>query len=148
MAGLIGQGVTLRGYHIEDWIFTFNLAAGITSSDVGKAVSLDTSGSNKVKLAADGDRIIGRLTTVENRTQEGLLVGAVELKFLNTLPIKAGEVVAVGNSVQGAGSGEVKALAASTDTDGTGAPAIKAASHNQTNIVVEVANGLATVIQF
>jgi hypothetical protein len=103
---------TLRGYHMEDWSFTFNLAAGITGADVGKAVSVDASGPNKVKLSGDTDVIIGRLETVEDRTVEGQLVGAVELKFANTLPIKTGETVVVGGSVQGAGAGEVKPLAA------------------------------------
>ena len=101
---------TLRGYHFEDWSFTFVLASGITASDIGKAVSIDTSAANKVKLAADGDFVLGRLASVEDRTVEGQLIGAVELKFANILPIKSGETVAVGDTVIGAGSGEVKTL--------------------------------------
>lgn len=101
---------TLRGYHFEDWSFTFNLATGITAADIGKAVSLDTTGNNKVKLAGDGDVIVGMLSTVEDRVVEGQLVGAVELKFANILPIKSGNTVAVGDSVQGAGGGEVKKI--------------------------------------
>ncbi|KQS84262.1 hypothetical protein [Rhizobium sp. Leaf383] len=100
--------VGLRGFHFEDFHLTFTLAAGIVAADAGKAVSLDTSAPNKVKLAGDGDTIVGRLATVEDRKVEGQLVGAVALKFANTLPIKAGQVVAVGDTVVGAGGGEVK----------------------------------------
>jgi hypothetical protein len=106
--------VSLRGYHFEDFILTFTLAAGITAADVGKAMSIDTSAANKVKLAADGDTIVGRLATVEDRKVEGQLVGAVALKFANVLPIKSGQVVAIGDTVIGAGAGEVK-KAASAD---------------------------------
>jgi hypothetical protein len=101
--------VTLAGYSFEDDMLTFNLASGIVAADVGKAVSVDTSAANTVKLAGDGDEIIGRLETVENRTQEGSLVGAVALRFMQLLPIKSGETVAIGDALIGAGAGEVKA---------------------------------------
>lgn len=106
--------VTLRGFHWEDSSLTFNLDAAIVPADVGKAVSIDTSGPNKVKLAGDGDAIVGRLSTVEIRTVEGINVGAVELQFANTLPLGAGASVglAVGDTVQGAGAGAVKKAAA------------------------------------
>ena len=99
---------TLRGYHFEDWSFTFVLAAGITEADVGKAVSIDTSAANKVKLAADGDTILGMLSTVEDRAVEGQLIGAVELKFANILSVFGGIGVAIGDTVQGVGGGLVK----------------------------------------
>lgn len=106
--------VTLRGFHWEDSSLTFNLNAAITAADITKAVSIDVSGNNKVKLAADGDAIVGRLATYEDRTVEGIKVGAVELQFANTLPLGAGASVglAVGDTVQGAGSGTVKKAAA------------------------------------
>ncbi|RUU74947.1 hypothetical protein [Mesorhizobium sp. M7A.F.Ca.MR.362.00.0.0] len=106
------QNVTLRGFHWEVSSLTFNLATGITTNDVGKAVSVDTSGANKVKLSGDGDTIIGRLASVEDRSVEGTLIGAVELQFANLLPIKAAAVVAIGDTVVGAGAGEVKAAGA------------------------------------
>ncbi|MBN9548152.1 MAG: hypothetical protein J0H31_04515 [Alphaproteobacteria bacterium] len=111
MANYSHQNVTLRGFHWEVSSLTFNLATGIVDSDVGKAMSVDASGPNKMKLAGDGDAIRGRLATVEARSVEGSLIGAVELQFANILPIKAGEVVAVGDTVVGAGNGEVKAAA-------------------------------------
>ncbi|MBC2806557.1 hypothetical protein C3Y94_025745 [Rhizobium ruizarguesonis] len=103
--------VSLRGFHFEDFILTFTLAAGIVAADSGKAVSVDASGPNKVKLAGDGDTIIGRLQTVEDRKVEGQLVGAVELKFANLIPIKAGDLIAVGDTAIGGGGGTVKKAA-------------------------------------
>lgn len=104
------QNVTLRGFHFEDASLTGNLAAGITEADIGKAVSVDPTGPNKFKLAADGGHIIGRLASVEARTVEGSLIGAIEFQFANLLPIKAGAVIAVGDTAVGAGNGEVKRL--------------------------------------
>ncbi|WP_353645760.1 hypothetical protein [Mesorhizobium sp. WSM2239] len=106
------QNVTLRGFHWEVSSLTFNLNAATTKDDIGKAVSLDTAAPNTVKLAADGETIIGRLASFEDRTVEGSKVGAVELQFANTLPIKAASGVAVGSTVVGAGGGEVKPAAA------------------------------------
>jgi hypothetical protein len=108
--------VSLRGFHFEDFILTFTLAAGITAADAGKAVSVDTSGPNKAKLAADGDTIIGRLQTVEDRKVEGQLVGAVELKFANLVPIKNGDALAVGDTAIGGGGGTVKKATAADHT--------------------------------
>lgn len=126
--------VTLRGFHWEYSSLTFNLASTIVAADIGKAVSLDTSGNNKVKLAADGDAIVGRLSTVEDRVVEGIRVGAVELQFANVLPIAASAVatLAVGNTVVGAGNGEVKA----------------AGTHNpRNNFVAEIIGTNAVVVQ-
>lgn len=110
--------VSLNNFHFENWQFTFNLAAGITSAHVGKAVALDTV-ANTVKLAADGDEIIGRLEQVEDRVQEGILVGTVSIKFGAILPIKSGETVNVGDYLIGAGAGEVKAAPATVTDGGT-----------------------------
>lgn len=129
--------VSLAGFHFEDFSLTFKLTAGITANDVGKAVALSTAAPNTVKLAGDGDVIIGRLATVEDRTIEGTLLGAVELKFANTLPIKTGEVVVVGDTVVGAGAGEVKTL----KVTGVSAP------DYSKNMVVEVVGLVATVVK-
>lgn len=109
----IGFGVSLNGYHFEDWNFTYNLAAGITAADIGKAVTLSTTAPNTVRLSGDNDPIYGRLETVENRVQEGVLVGTVALKFCGTLPIATGHGITVGSMVQGAATaGTVKNRAA------------------------------------
>ena len=125
----IGAGVSLRGMEHEEFHYPFNLAAGITAADVGKPVALSTTAANAVKIAGDGETVIGKLVVVENRAIEGVLVGTVALnggfKFSTT------GVVAVGDSVQGAGSGNVKALAA---------------ANYALNMVVEVGTGYAIVV--
>lgn len=106
------NNVSLDGYHFEKFILTFKLAAGITANDVGKAVSLDTSAPNQVKLAADGDAILGRLETVDLPHRS---TGAVALKFANTFTYSG--TLNVGQSVVGAGAGVVKAAAAPDHSD-------------------------------
>ncbi|TPL42609.1 MULTISPECIES: hypothetical protein [unclassified Mesorhizobium] len=138
------QNVTLRGFHWETSSLTGNLATGITANDVGKAVSVDPSGANKFKLSGDGDVIVGRLASVEDRSVEGSLIGAIEFQFANMLPIKAGlaagEIVAIGSTVIGAGNGEVKAL-----TTGSG-PTVAAPNHN-INFVAEIIGTNAVVVK-
>lgn len=109
---IIGAGVSLRGLKHDDFHYAFNLAAGITASDVGKAVALDASAPNTAKLAGDDEQIIGKLTTVEDRAIEGILVGTIELRggFLFT-KAAAAPAISVGDTVIGAGGGEVKAAA-------------------------------------
>lgn len=115
----------------NEWLFTMNLATGIDADDIGKAVSLDTT-KNKVKLAADGDIIFGRLEVVEDN---GL--GTVSLKFVEELPVKSGETFAVGDTAIGAGAGEVKVRKA-------GDPLVDTADLND-NVVVEVRTGFVVV---
>ena len=100
--------VTLKGIHFDDFEVTMNLATTITKSDEGKAVSFDTGAANRAKLAADNDILLGRLELVEVRSSTQV-IGTVALMFLNTLPVKSGSTVNIGDTVVGAGSGEVKA---------------------------------------
>lgn len=102
--------VSMRGFHFEMAHLTVNLAAGITAADIGKAVSQDTAGPNRFKLAADGDVVFGRLEVVEDRVTEGTLVGTVSFQFSNLLP-KSAAAITVGQSVVGAGGGLVKGAA-------------------------------------
>jgi hypothetical protein len=110
------QQVGLEGFAFEDSQFTYNLAAGITSADKGKAMTLDTSAANTMKLAGDGDTVVGRLLTVENRINEGTLVGTVSLRFSARFT-KEG-TVAVGDKVLGSVTpGTVKAAGAANMND-------------------------------
>lgn len=104
---IAGGGISLVGIPHSEFRRTVYLAAGITSADVGKPVTLDTSANNTFKLADADDVIYGNLKVVENRVQEGILVGTIEFKggFQWT---KSG-VIAVGGGVVGAGAGAVKA---------------------------------------
>ena len=111
MAGIFG--ITNKGRYLEDFQETFYLASGITAADVGKAVSIDTSAAHTVKLAAANDQVVGRLEVVEDRKQEGILVGTISLKGFARFPIAGSltgvNVVAVGDSIEGAGNGEIRA---------------------------------------
>lgn len=107
-------------YFHEDSTYTFNLDAAIVAGDVGKAVEIDATGDMKVKLATDGAIIFGRLETFENRVNEGLKVGTVCTKFMGRLPVKAAALLITrGNSVVGAGAGEVKGAAAAAGQNNT-----------------------------
>lgn len=107
------NAVVAHSFSLPDFTFTMNVSGAVALTDVGKAVSLDTTADNTVKLAADGDEIFGRLESVEIDGLDGLKVGAVSRKFRAPLPVKAGlagfNVVARGDTVVGAGNGEVKA---------------------------------------
>ena len=129
---VIGQGISLRGMVHNDFHYPFYLAAAVVRADVDKAVAIDATGPNKVKLAGDGDQILGKLATLEDRSIEGVKVGTVELRGGWRFKIATGETVTVGQTVVGAGGGEV-----------TAAAAYNAAA----NTVVEVANGYAIVIR-
>lgn len=107
----IGAGVSLRAIYDEDSQFPFLLAAGITSADVGKAVALDTSAANQVKLAGDGDTIIGQLLVVENRVVEGVLVGTIAMEGGIAFDVAVGQTVHLGDTIVGAGGGLVKSAA-------------------------------------
>lgn len=86
MPNVIGQGVTLRGLYIEDFQWTWNISGTVTKDDEGKALSIDTTAANTLKLAVDAATIVGRLEVYENRVQEGIKIGTVSmnggLKFL------------------------------------------------------------------
>lgn len=108
------NAVVPSSFSFPDFTFTMNVSGSVTRSDVGKAVSLDTTADNTVKLAGDGDEIYGRLESFEDGGLDGLTVGAISRKFRAPLPVKAGltgiNAVARGDTVVGAGNGEVKAL--------------------------------------
>lgn len=106
------QGVTLKNT-VPANDLTFILAKGIKEEHVGLAVVQDSTASNTVKLAEDGDLIFGRLENVEDRKVEGIKVGAV--KIIGGMAFKKSEAdVAVGDKVVGAGNGLVKKDAGST----------------------------------
>ena len=100
-------GISLVGIPHSEFRRTVYLAAGITKADEGKPVTIDTTANNTFKLAGADDVVMGNLKVVENRVQEGILVGTVEFKggFQWT---KSGSIT-VGSGVVGAGAGAVKA---------------------------------------
>lgn len=152
MTDIFHTQVALHGYDFQDSQLTFNLNASMVAANVGAPVALDAATPNTVKLAGDGDEIIGVLMTFEDRTIEGQKVGTVELRFAKKLKIKTGETVVVGNRLVGAGGGEVKAFALPTvSATPTGAQVTAAANAAavaaRSPLVVAVANGFATALK-
>jgi len=104
--------ITFRNIHVEEFSFSFFLEASIVADDIGKAVTIDDSAARTVKLAGDDDRVVGHLSTVEDRTVEGVLVGAVDFKGGYSLPY-TGAAPAIGEGVVGsATAGSVKSSGA------------------------------------
>lgn len=128
---IIGAGVSLQGIEHDEFHYPFRLASGITSADVGKAVALDTTAANTVKLAGDNETVLGKLVSVENRVSEGILVGTIALKggfrFVKVGTINVGQTV-VGSATPGA----VK---------------VAGAADHSNNVVVESGTGYVVVVK-
>ena len=108
MTEIASGGVTLVGIPQQDFRFTCRLTAGMVAADIGKPVALSTAANNTVKLAGDGDVVIGRLLTYRNLTTEGIIVGTVEFKGGFTFDTTG--TVVIGDGVVGsATAGKVKA---------------------------------------
>ena len=120
-------------FSFEDFTFTYYLPSTMTAADVGKALTLDTSKTNAMKLAGAGDVIHGRLETFEDRTQEGIKVGAVSRKFRSKLPTTG--AVAIGDNLIGSATPGVAAAGAVPTGEAR-------------NEVVEVGSGFAIVEKF
>lgn len=105
---IVGIGQTVRP--------TFYLESSITAADKGKPVALDATANNTVKLAGDGDAILGKLETYEDRVQEGVKTGAVTIMGGVRFTYVTGDAVAVGESIVGAPAGEVKRTATANNT--------------------------------
>lgn len=100
---------TLNGIVYPDFRITFKYNGTVDDGNVGKAATQDTTVANTVKLAGDGDEIIGRFFAQEDRAQQGGgKFATVSTKGGFTLPYKTGETIAVGDEVIGAGAGEVR----------------------------------------
>jgi hypothetical protein len=110
MTAPITAGINPVNIHNELWHIPMNLAAGITQAHIGRAVTLDATAPNTVKLAGDGDPILGRLETVEHRQVEGILVGTVAMQGVLHLPYDGTPSPAItpGAALVGAGNGFVK----------------------------------------
>ena len=105
------NAVVTETFTFNDFIFTMNVSGAVTMADLRKAVTLDKTAPNTVKLAGDGDEVYGRIETFETGGLDGLTVGAISRKFRTTLP-KTAPAIAVGDVVIGAGGGLVKKNAA------------------------------------
>lgn len=105
--------VVNEGYPFGIFTFTYVLSDALAddaaaAATSGKAVTLDTTGPGKVKLAGNGDKIFGRVYVAERRVQLGFNVASVARKFKERLPAANGHGIVVGNRIVGAGAGLVK----------------------------------------
>lgn len=102
-------GVTLNGLSFPESNITFNFTDTLADYDsvIGMAVTQDKSVANAVKLAEDGQAIIGRILLVEDRTSQGEgIVATIETRGGMTLPYKTAP--SIGDLVVGGGQGYVK----------------------------------------
>lgn len=125
--------VIAQYFPFDDFIFTYNLDTAIVAADVGKALQLDTTGANKMKLTVADAVIDARLFSFEDRTQQGAgKVGACERKFRAKLTY-TGTAPTIGQTVSGSA------------TPGVVKVATTQASHSVVVIEVDAANLTVTV---
>lgn len=103
-----GRGITLEGIEHEGHHLPVNLAAGIVAADIGKPLAIDTSAANTLKLVGDGEQIEAYLSTVEDRTVEGDLVGAAAFLFQKRFTYEGADPVFGDYLVGSATAGTVK----------------------------------------
>lgn len=101
--------VFLAGTTHSEFRYTWKISGTITEADEGKALTYDTTAANTVKLAGDGDVVIGRLFKYEDREVEDETLVTVDTKGGMILPKLESTVVAVGDTVVGDADGLVKA---------------------------------------
>lgn len=108
MAGIIGNGVSLRGLYNQDKAFTWNITGTINkATDIGKVVSQDTTAANSAKLIVADESILGVLASYEDRVQEGIKVGTVYHDGAFSVPYTG--TLAIGDQVCGSATpGAVK----------------------------------------
>ena len=112
--------VVLEGFPFGAFTFTYAMT-GVAQTDAaaaalaGKAVAQDTSEPGAMKLAGDGDIIVGRVYVGENRAVEGMVTASVARKFKERLPAASGHGISVGDRIVGAGDGLVKAAVDNTN---------------------------------
>ena len=96
---------SVAGIENDDDFYPFNITGTVAlPGDIGKAVSIDITAPNSVKLCASGDIIVGQLKTFEIRAMEGIQTCAVMTEGGLVFPYDTtgGSVVpAIGDSVQG-----------------------------------------------
>lgn len=109
------NAVVAHSFSFPDFTFTMNVSGAVTRNDVGKAVALDITLPNTVKLAGDNDVIYGRLETLETGGLDGLTVGAISRKFRAILPTTG--ALAVGDTVCGSATPGVAKAAAADSVD-------------------------------
>ena len=132
---LASGGVTIVGIGHNIINPTFNLSSAVTEAMVGQPVSYDGTNTMQVKPSGDGDVIFGVLQSFESDPQTGLKRGAVALAGGFRFTYKTADAVAVGDSIVGAPSNEVKTTATPNRT--------KVVAKNTTDRTVDVLIGFS-----
>ena len=83
-------------------------------------MTIDSTADTQVRLAHDGEFILGVIEQVENRIQEGICVVAVRVRGGIKLPVATGHTVNVGDVVGGctAYPGMIQTITPLTGTSG------------------------------
>lgn len=114
---ITGEGISHRGFVHEDFNIPFNLTGTVTKDNLGHPVTIDAANSRAVKVAGDGDPIIGILVSYEDRTVEGVKVGTVAMKGGFQFTGVSGHAIVVGDTIEGsATAGQVQARRNAGDT--------------------------------
>ena len=116
MAYTIG-GIVSQAFTLEDFLFTYYISGTVSdATDAGKAVTLDITAANTMKLTGDNDPVMGRLEKYEDRTVLAIKVGTVARRFKCKLPASIGHGIVLGNAVSGSAvAGLVKAATVQTE---------------------------------
>lgn len=109
-----GFRVTTTGIIVQESRLTWNGTPDITVNHTGHAATIDTTQDNTVKLAGDGDPILGQIEVVEIETTGEVIVN-VAIAGGYRLACEPNAQFTAGDTVVGAGDGLVKSGGASTD---------------------------------
>lgn len=122
--------IVASGYPIGIFTFTY-LLSGTYADDAaiavaaGRVTSWDlANGASTVKLAGDGDPIMGRVYVPERRAVLGINVASVARKFKELVPTAAGYNPVLGDRVIGGGNGTVKKATANSGAGDRGDPIV------------------------
>lgn len=148
MTAIIGSGgIRHKGIHVEASAFPWNLEASILIDKVGSAMSIDTTSDATAKLAGDGERILGKLVTFEDRVAEGVKVGTIEHQ--GGFEFDTVGVVAIGDSIIGsATAGKVRTALAPTAAYVEGEAGETASSRGNLVTAVDAGNSTCQVLFF
>lgn len=112
--------VTMQGFAKKER--TLIAPNAMTQADVGKVVALDTTAANTIKLASDGDIILGLLEQVEDRRSQAQGVLAT-VAFEFGARVSYTGTLAIGDLVVANGNGGVRKVIAGKSSGNDTIPA-------------------------
>lgn len=142
--------VSMWGYTNDDFIHTVNLGlaadgTAMAKTDEGSAMTFDSTGPNKMRLATEGDPINALLKVVEIRPTGAM--ASVAFRFISKFSIEANDPAAIGDTVVGAAGGsEASGLFTQTSTNNflnTDTVAVGGKTYTFQTSLTNVANNVA-----